>query len=404
MLQGPRVEVGGLVPGPEGDALVGRAPSEVDDGVVVAGTDGVVGALHEVDTVAEHCECPSVELPATVWCHQLIDGLAREIVAEVLLTVVVHQQPNRETLVDGRGVALADGLDELDADAPAEHGGGVEGIARRVAEGRDPCGDEVEHRRRHRSGRSGKGLDHEERVAARVGVDVRRIIVAIADHRPHRVDRQRRHPQPRHQRPDERAGGEAQRVVGGEAVAVRGEDEAGEPVETAGRVAQQIERGFVGPLQVVENHHRGLGADLGEEGVEHGALVLGGEGVGEWPGPIACHVYERAERPGGKEVVASADQHPRVPEVVVDQLLHQSRLPGPGLPTEDEQVPRAVESREPVEHRPHLLVPLEETHVRACYGGRCEWVACPVLTGLLSARASDPRLGLTLHLNGKAEE
>jgi hypothetical protein len=105
----------------------------------------------------------------------------------------------------------------------------------------------------------------------------------------------------------------------------------------------------------------------------------GGRG-GVEPRPTSANGGTGSSRPtDSRHAPASADQHPCLPEVVVDQLLHQSRLPGPGLPTEDEQVPRVVESREPVEHRPHLLVPLEETHVRACYGGSCEWVACPVL-------------------------
>ena len=111
-----------------------------------------------------------MQLAAPQGGHGLVDGLAAQVVAERLAPVDVHEQPGSQALVHGGGVAVADGLEQLGGDRPAEHGRGVEGVAGGAAE-RDRAG---EHDLADGGGHGARlGVEHlheEERVAARAGV------------------------------------------------------------------------------------------------------------------------------------------------------------------------------------------------------------------------------------------
>ena len=145
----------------------------------------------------------------------------------------------------------------------------------------------------------------------------------------------------------------------------------------------EVEGGLVGPLEVFEHHHGGVwgSGQLGEHGVEDGGLVAGREGVGERTGPPAGDVGQRAERPGGEQVVAAAHQHLGVADVVVDHLLHEGRLAGPRFAADQHEVAAAVEPREPLGDRRHLLGPLEEVHAVGAYDSQRGTPGCPSAPG-----------------------
>ena len=232
--------------------------------------------------------------------------------------------------------------------------------------------DDVAHRDGERAGFGVERLDEEEGVAARGGVEPGRVEEAVADQRANGVDRERGHLDPGHAGTGEGADGATDRVVVRHVVAVGGEDEAGERVEATGDESEEVEGGLVGPLQVFEHEHGGgrRRGQLGEDGVEHLGLVAARERVGERTGAVAGDVGERAERARGEEIVAAAEQHPTLGEVVVEQLLHESRLADAGLAADEHEVPAAIEVGEPLHHEGDLVSPFQQPHQRQGYDER----------------------------------
>ena len=369
VVDGLPVEERGLAPGPEGDAGVGRLGRQVDHRRRVAGADRVMGALDDVAVLAECFEGAGVELASPQRGHRLFDGLAGEVVAEGLHPAVVDEQPGVDAVVEGRGVAVGDGLDQGHLGMAAEHSGGVEGVARGARQGRGPGEDDVAHRHGEGAGLDGDRLDEEERVAAGGVVQGHRVDRPVAHQAAHRVHRERRDVDAGDVRAHERADGAPDGVVGGEVVAVRRQDEAGERIEPTGDEPEQVEGGLVGPLEVFEHHHGGVRGrgQLGEHGVEDGRLVAGREGVGQGAGPPAGDVGQRTERPGGEEVIAAAHQHLGAVDVAVDHLVHERRLAGTGLAADEHEVAAAIEPREAVTDHLDLLVPLEKAHALRAY-------------------------------------
>ena len=119
--------------------------------------------------------------------------------------------------------------------------------------------------------------------------------------------------------------------------------------------AQEVERGLVGPVQVLEDEHART-SELAEE--RRKQLVRPG-GVVDQPLEVAPHrrghVCDRPERARREERVAPAPQH--LDAGRVGERPREGRLPRPGLATDEHH--RAAARKPVLQHREGLL-PLEQ--------------------------------------------
>jgi hypothetical protein len=100
-------------------------------------------------------------------------------------------------------------------------------------------------------------------------------------------------------------------VLGQLVVAVGADQQAGQGGHPPAQVADDLEGGVVGPVEVLDEHHRRAGGQLAVDGVEDGvAPGPAVDGRGQGPAGLAGHVPERPEGARGGEVVADAGQHP----------------------------------------------------------------------------------------------
>ena len=119
--------------------------------------------------------------------------------------------------------------------------------------------------------------------------------------------------QPPHHAAAETAEDALQRVLATDLVGPVGqEQQRGQVVDPPADVAQQVERGAVGPVHVLDDQH-GRPVRVGqllEDGREHLAEVVRGERGGERPAHVPHRVAQRAERAGRQQVVAGSGEHP----------------------------------------------------------------------------------------------
>jgi hypothetical protein len=93
-------------------------------------------------------------------------------------------------------------------------------------------------------------------------------------------------------------------------------------------VAQQVERGTVRPVHVLDDEDRRARriAQLLEHGREHLARVVGGQGCGERSPQVPHGVAERAQRARRQQVVAGAGEDTAGPQRPGERT-DQARLP-----------------------------------------------------------------------------
>ena len=147
------------------------------------------------------------------------------------------------------------------------------------------------------------------------------------------LDRAGRQPpqrEPPHALAGQRAEHLPQRVVVAHRVVAVGEQQhAGQLRHPPGEVADDVEGGVVGPVDVLDDQHRGLGGELPVDGAEDRVALRGLHGGVQRAVAAAHHVAERAERAGGHQVVADADEHPDAGPL--GERPHQAGLADPGL-------------------------------------------------------------------------
>ena len=148
-----------------------------------------------------------------------------------------------------------------------------------------------------------------------------------------RVRGERAQRQPPHRAAAEAAEHALQRVLAAELVGPVGqEQQRGQVVDPPADVAQQVEGGAVGPVHVLDDQH-GRPVRVGqllEDGREHLAEVVRGEGGGERPADVPHRVAQRAERAGRQQVVAGTGEHPPGPQGAGERA-HEARLADAGL-------------------------------------------------------------------------
>jgi hypothetical protein len=224
-------------------------------------------------------------------------------------------------------------------------------------------------------------LGDEERVPLRrvvqcVDVDVRVVESDTVHECPHRSHRERLQfdagadvrsdvPQP-----------QPQRVPVVHLVAAERHDEQGRAlVETPGEEREQVERGVVGPVEVLQDEHDRSAGVVDEIQCRRECRRSGQTG-GQPSGEIGLHragcVDQRAERAGRVERIAHTDERARNPGGVVQEGTHQARLADPGLAGDHRHAAMTLlRPRELVVEQSGRLVALEELRHRLDHATAC---------------------------------
>ena len=231
-----------------------------------------------------------------------------------------------------------------------------------VGEPRGATPDGVRDRARQLLGRArGEQLGDVERVAAGRGVDV---VGSVARERRDRALGQRLELQH-----DDGGGGDrcVHGMPGRRLAVPEGEHEQhGQRADPPCEHGDHVERRLVGPVHVLEHEHRRLRRqrELGEQqAVDLVRRRAGGQRLLERRRQRAGEVVDRSERPRDREVVAGADQHPRVVVEIGEEARHERRLADPGLAGDDDDpavAPRRRVAR--LRERRQRPFPLEELH------------------------------------------
>jgi hypothetical protein len=181
--------------------------------------------------------------------------------------------------------------------------------------------------------RRGERLGYEERVPARERMDGGGVAARADRERLHRAARQRRQLDPMHRASGERAEEAVQRVARVELVAHREDEDSARRLDAARRIAEHVEGGVVGPVDVLDDED---GRTFLGELVEHrGKDAIDGSLPGQRGGQrtVAARgrVVQGPERARRHEVVACRHEDPRLAADALDQGAYQARLADPRL-------------------------------------------------------------------------
>ena len=136
-------------------------------------------------------------------------------------------------------------------------------------------------------------------------------------------------------------------------------------IESTGDEADEIERGFVGPVQIFDDDHRGMWwrDQLGEKRVERCRLVAGLEPRGRVAPSATRHVGERPERPRREEIVTAPDHDAGV-RPLRKERVDERRFPGAGLPRDQHHLPGGADAIENVGECREPVGSLQKSHRR----------------------------------------
>ena len=207
----------------------------------------------------------------------------------------------------------------------------------------DPGQHGVPDRRRHLAGGRREHLGHQERVAGRGGGHRRRVDAGLGgQHRDRRVGESGQ------LQPDHRGAGQAadhppERVIGAQLLLPIGDHQQCRQLRhPAGQRPQHVQGRLVGPVRVLDHDDRGpLGeGHLGQQRLEQRVPLAGADAERD-AGQLPDHVPERAERPGGDQVLAGAAEQPGLAGRPVRELGQQAGLADPGLAGHEHDAARA---------------------------------------------------------------
>jgi predicted nucleotidyltransferase len=273
--------------------------------------------------------------------ERLFDGEAGQLVPEGDGSRLGPQHPGRQTLVQTIGGFPGEGLQKPELGLRWDDRHGVEELPRRQAEPRGACEHGVTDGVRNLVLSGRQNLRHEERIAARVpvelvGIQVRRLGKLGDGRRRERLDLQTADDLVRRELAEhdpERMG--AVDLV----VAVAGENERGDRLEPSRQQPEDVERRLVGPVDVLEDEdRRRRGRQLAGERGRHlvwpragldEALELAARPLGD--------LEQRPERSRSEEGIAGAPEDSRRVAVLVAEAPQQRRLPTAGLAADEHQ-------------------------------------------------------------------
>ncbi len=130
-------------------------------------------------------------------------------------------------------------------------------------------------------------------------------------------------------------------------VAVGGQHQRRNARQTASQVAQQVHRGLIGPVDVLDDQQAGIGAQVGEQAVVDlvgpaGAGQRARQGGAHLLAQTREHVQQRAQGAGCGEGVAGADHDPDVGIGHLGQTVDDGGLADTGLAADQGQPSRAT--------------------------------------------------------------
>ena len=291
----------------------------------------MTGELRRLDgarALGEHGQRSCVQPDAARTGACLQDGAPRQLVRERDHRVVPPEHPLRNTPDHRLEGQAGHPAEHIDAATRPEDGGREEHLPRTLRQAPDPGPHRIAHRRRQFCPARRDHLGHEERVPAGCGMQRGRIDVGarrqLADRR-HRQRRQRDgHHGGRGDVPERRR----QWVVGTDVfVADRHHDERRQLVDAATDDLEQVERGVIGPLDVLD--HRDPRATLGPEEAEEGRghlMAIAHVDCLAQPGrALIGHVQDGPQRSRRSHRVTRAPEHPAFP--AAGERLDERALP-----------------------------------------------------------------------------
>ncbi len=110
--------------------------------------------------------------------------------------------------------------------------------------------------------------------------------------------------------------------------------------DAAAGVLQQIQRGFVCPVQILKNRNGCARSQLAQKGGVNGrALAVRIQQVGQAAPYLLRHILQRTERARREELVAPAPENPVAVVVAADKKLDQRRFSDAGFPADQRDAP-----------------------------------------------------------------
>jgi hypothetical protein len=184
----------------------------------------------------------------------------------------------------------------------------------------------------------GDQLGDEERVARREAVEFVDVDVGPLREPRHRLPGQGREPHPRHGRRRREVAQDGPQWVSGTdlVAAVRRDHQRARAADPAAEEAQEVERGVVGPMDVLEHGHGGQLPEGVDQEIEHAPTAADAvEQLRERRTETRRHVDERPQRPRRLDGVATPQEHASYATGLRTEALHERRLADAGL-TADE--------------------------------------------------------------------
>ena len=284
-------------------------------------------------------EYPCVSLSGAQRGERLLDGPAREFVAE-RHRVLVHGE--HSPLLRGQGVldpARAQHVQQGRLGAGRDDGEQLQQRPGRLGQRRQPGQHGLAHRRGDPFVLGREQLGDVERVAARRGVHPQPP-AGITRQPRHRLRRQRTQLDAHGHGGVQAAEHPLQRHGGGGLVLPVGQHQQdGQAVHPPGQERQGVQRGLVGPVDVLDDDD-GLAVQLVEQGGVDRGDVAAGQRVGQRGTAAAGDVVHRTQRSGRGQVVTRPDQGGNGPVQPVEEGAHQAGLAQTRAAADERHPPR----------------------------------------------------------------
>ena len=325
--------------------------------------------------------------------ERLLDDHAGDLVAEADGVPVGVQHARRETRVEPGRLSAEQRLEQPQLGARGLDRDGVEQRAGVVVQPRRARQHRIAHGLGDLSPARGQGLAHEERVAGRAAVQLRRIDLGRSREQRDGVETERGQHDALDGRHGQLAERHAQRMRPMQlVVAVRRDQQHGKRIDAAREQAEHVQRGPVSPVQVLEHDDRRPAAQLLGQGCDDrpGRRTLGHDRR-ELASGLVGDVDERPEDAGRVQRVARAREDAD-PAHATAERLHQRGLADAGLTGDEHQAaaPLRLERGDAVVERGELIGPLEE-ETDLGGGGRHGVIIAPNDHGEVSCRNAQRR-------------
>ena len=276
--------------------------------------------------------------------QRVLDGHPRDLVAKADRVALGPQHPGRQARVERRQIALRQRLQQPQLRAPRNDGDDVQQGERAFVQARDPGQHRVAHRGRNGVIGGREHLGDVERVAGRPAIQLAVVDARRSRERGDRVRGERSQRHPLRGVTGELAEHDPQRVSAVElVVAVGRQHQRRDRLDAASEQAHDVQRGLVGPVQVLQHHDaRRPAAQLRRQRRdEHGGRGALRDDRAELAAGLLGHVGERPERTRRVQRVTGAPQQPdrSTPRA---ERPHERRLADPGLTADEHQPPATV--------------------------------------------------------------